>query len=197
MKYLLAALGGFALTSFTFAGGVALAILYLSAEPAESGGSANYASLEFPSEAVKVDAASQNYERIGELPAATAPIIPRANVEPDTDPVTTAALSDGEEVLSDEHVAWCSARYRSYQVEDNSYKPYRGGRRECVSPYYDASDVVGDDGAYQEASLQQGASVDLNLNSDFVADCMSRYRSYRVEDNTYQPYGGGARVQCQ
>lgn len=197
MKYLLAALGGFALTSFTFAGGVALAILYLSAEPAESGGSANYASLEFPSEAVKVDAASQNYERIGELPAATAPIIPRANVEPDTDPVTTAALSEIEVDggLSDEHVAWCSSRYRSYQVEDNSYQPYRGARRECVSPYYDANDVVSDEGAYQEASLQQGGSANLNL--DFVADCMSRYRSYRVEDNTYQPYGGGARVQCQ
>ncbi|NMA99841.1 MAG: BA14K family protein [Phyllobacteriaceae bacterium] len=197
MKYLLAALGGFALTSLTFAGGVAIAILYLSAEPAESGGGANYASLEFPSEAVKVDVASQSYERIGELPAATAPIVPRRNVDADTDSMATAALSEieGGETLSDEHVAWCSARYRSYQVDDNSYQPYRGGRRECVSPYYDANDVVSDDGAYQEASLQQGASADLT--SEFVAACMSRYRSYRVEDNTYQPYGGGARVQCQ
>jgi hypothetical protein len=27
--------------------------------------------------------------------------------------------------------------------------------------------------------------------------CYARYRSYRVEDNSYQPYGGGARRQCE
>jgi len=27
--------------------------------------------------------------------------------------------------------------------------------------------------------------------------CYARYRSYRVEDNTYQPYGGGPRRQCK
>ncbi|MBX3531054.1 MAG: BA14K family protein [Rhizobiaceae bacterium] len=34
------------------------------------------------------------------------------------------------------HVRWCSAKYRSYRAWDNSFQPYRGGRRECVSPYY-------------------------------------------------------------
>ena len=33
------------------------------------------------------------------------------------------------------HVAWCSQRYRSYRAYDNSYQPYNGPRRECVSPY--------------------------------------------------------------
>ncbi len=33
------------------------------------------------------------------------------------------------------HVAWCQARYRSYRVGDNSFQPYHGPRRVCVSPY--------------------------------------------------------------
>ena len=27
--------------------------------------------------------------------------------------------------------------------------------------------------------------------------CSERYRSYRPEDNSYQPYGGGSRRQCE
>lgn len=34
------------------------------------------------------------------------------------------------------HEEWCFARYRSYQVEDNSYQPFAGGpRRQCQSPF--------------------------------------------------------------
>jgi len=32
------------------------------------------------------------------------------------------------------HADWCSARYRSYQAYDNTFQPYNGGRRQCVSP---------------------------------------------------------------
>jgi hypothetical protein len=32
---------------------------------------------------------------------------------------------------------------------------------------------------------------------DHVSDCFSRYRSYRLADNSYQPFGGGPRQQCQ
>jgi hypothetical protein len=34
------------------------------------------------------------------------------------------------------HVAWCYNRYRSYRAYDNSYQPFNGPRRECISPYY-------------------------------------------------------------
>lgn len=34
------------------------------------------------------------------------------------------------------HVRWCSNRYRSYRAWDNSFQPYHGGRRQCVSPYF-------------------------------------------------------------
>lgn len=34
------------------------------------------------------------------------------------------------------HVEWCYNRYRSYRDWDNTFQPYNGPRRECVSPYY-------------------------------------------------------------
>ncbi len=36
---------------------------------------------------------------------------------------------------SDAHEEWCFDRYRSYRAYDNTYQPYRGGRRYCRSPY--------------------------------------------------------------
>ncbi len=33
------------------------------------------------------------------------------------------------------HVNWCHARYRSYRSWDNTFQPYNGPRRQCVSPY--------------------------------------------------------------
>ncbi|WP_209427490.1 BA14K family protein [Pararhodobacter sp. SW119] len=38
-------------------------------------------------------------------------------------------------VLSSNHLNWCRNRWRSYRVVDNSYQPYNGPRRVCVSPY--------------------------------------------------------------
>jgi Ni/Co efflux regulator RcnB len=37
--------------------------------------------------------------------------------------------------LAKAHVRWCQERWRSYRVSDNSYQPYNGPRRTCVSPY--------------------------------------------------------------
>ena len=33
------------------------------------------------------------------------------------------------------HIDWCYGRYRSYRASDNTYQPYNGPRRQCVSPY--------------------------------------------------------------
>ncbi|RCS25215.1 BA14K family protein [Phyllobacterium salinisoli] len=33
------------------------------------------------------------------------------------------------------HTQWCYNRYRSYRAYDNTYQPYNGPRRQCVSPY--------------------------------------------------------------
>ena len=46
------------------------------------------------------------------------------------------ALNDRSSVrVSDRHIRWCANRYRSYRASDNSYKPNRGPRRSCNSPY--------------------------------------------------------------
>jgi hypothetical protein len=36
---------------------------------------------------------------------------------------------------SSAHVQWCYDRWRSYRAWDNTYQPYYGPRRQCVSPY--------------------------------------------------------------
>ncbi|OHV77991.1 BA14K family protein [Ensifer sp. LCM 4579] len=33
------------------------------------------------------------------------------------------------------HTRWCYARYRSYRAYDNTFQPYHGPRRACISPY--------------------------------------------------------------
>lgn len=38
--------------------------------------------------------------------------------------------------MASRHIDWCYDQYRSYREWDNSWKPLRGPRRECVSPYY-------------------------------------------------------------
>lgn len=38
--------------------------------------------------------------------------------------------------LSHAHVRWCDAKYRSYRHSDNTFQPYHGSRKQCVSPYY-------------------------------------------------------------
>ncbi|WP_292896336.1 BA14K family protein [Nitratireductor sp.] len=33
------------------------------------------------------------------------------------------------------HLAWCDSKYRSFRASDNTFQPYRGPRKHCVSPY--------------------------------------------------------------
>ncbi|WP_299816592.1 BA14K family protein [uncultured Roseibium sp.] len=35
-----------------------------------------------------------------------------------------------------QHVAWCSDRYRSYRAQNNTFQPFKGQRRLCSSPYF-------------------------------------------------------------
>ena len=39
-------------------------------------------------------------------------------------------------VLPRAHVSWCQSRYRSYRAWDNTFQPYRGPRRQCVSVFF-------------------------------------------------------------
>lgn len=46
-----------------------------------------------------------------------------------------AIANDRGYVGGGSHVNWCANRYRSYRAYDNTYQPYNGPRRQCVSPY--------------------------------------------------------------
>jgi len=35
----------------------------------------------------------------------------------------------------DGHIEWCYRHYRSYRPSDNTFQPYHGPRRPCISPY--------------------------------------------------------------
>lgn len=130
---------------------------------------------------------------------------------------TTTPNAAGEPLLSEAHLEWCSSRYRSYRPRDNSYTPYSGGRRQCESPFAanmaldsppaeDVSpppteeDSFAEDDAYPEGyGVEQAAAGNVPGygTSEHAASCFARYRSYRPEDNTYQPFGGGPRQQCE
>jgi hypothetical protein len=38
-------------------------------------------------------------------------------------------------VYGNSHVQWCANRYRSYSPRSDTYQPYNGPRRRCISPY--------------------------------------------------------------
>lgn len=35
----------------------------------------------------------------------------------------------------DYHIEWCLDRYRSYDIRSDTYQPFEGPRRRCISPY--------------------------------------------------------------
>ncbi|RWM19496.1 MAG: BA14K family protein [Mesorhizobium sp.] len=50
--------------------------------------------------------------------------------------ITSAIVNQPRRIYrGDAHVEWCYSRYRSYRAYDNTYQPYYGPRRQCISPY--------------------------------------------------------------
>ena len=197
MKYLVAALSGFAITVGVFVGGVAFAITYLSAETVPVQRPRLDASLELPTGVRRIDVAQQDYERIEERPAPemiAAPSDVEAAASIEIDDISTAALPPQETTLNPEHVAWCHERYRSYRPDTNTYRAYSGDNRECISPFL--ADEIAIEAAAQSEFFNDATSAGMP-RLEHVESCFARYRSYRPEDNTYQPYGGGPRVPCE
>ena len=163
------------------------------------------------SEPVRIDRMAQAYPRedtvLPDLDTAVASneagqfAAPTTRVASDAGAATElASATSATGGLPDAHVAWCAARYRSYQPEDNTYQPFSGPRRNCVSPDETPSNSVAAVDEEQsadrvEASMPASATTDATLR-DHVAWCGARYSSYRPEDNTYQPFSGPRRI-CQ
>lgn len=232
MKSLLAIAIGFVTTLAVFGSGIALAMFVMMPAPEgrPNAGGEDVASV-WTSIPRQVERGAQGLERIAAvLPAGVSPVNAAEADEADdmiagetgapvsVSSMTTAALpaeedpitDDDVQMLMDAHVAWCHERYRSYREADNSYQPYSGGRRDCVSPHLgdltfadgaaEAVNVAGyvaDDGAGSPAGDPWRELGLVDMSPAHVDDCLRRYRSYRVEDNSYQPYGGGPRRQCE
>lgn len=242
MKALLGIVGGFMVSMGMFALGLGMAVYFLAVEPVRAPGPSVDAAQLWPSEPRSVDAQDQDLQRVGAAPAAPDPNAGAGGADgqsgrPGTgaeiaaapgpgsaapvavDTIATGALPEVEAgepeapVMSEAHLDWCAGRYRSYRPRDNSYTPYGGGRRTCVSPYSDDITAAAEtlspppaeddayaeegEGAFLEAETISDAGAYAAVPEEHIDYCFSRYRSYRPEDNSYQPYGGGPRRQCE
>lgn len=220
MKTLAAIIASVLLSVVTFSIGVFGAILYLSTpEPASISRTAGVSDLwttepiivaRNPLERAAARQVSASHTEWGNPSNETV----EQTVLPDSEPdgFVTGSIADAEDqramTLSREHVQWCVSRYNSYRADDGTYQPYSGKRRPCVSPYIALETEIRDQdgGAAEEVLLSAHRSLgesDQNVAivtadiDDHVRRCSARYRSYRSEDNTYQPYSGGPRRQCR
>ncbi|RWA60989.1 BA14K family protein [Mesorhizobium sp.] len=229
MKPLLGILGGFVLTLTIFASGLAFATWLLAAKPVGVVAPSQSVAELWTRNAERVGAAKEALERV---PARPVPADPKpaeaakpeigpevtASIEPPADEAPAAA-GEGAEATMDlpaSHVEWCESRYRSYRLDDNSYRSYSGEQRPCVSPYLDAGAadqgyVKVRDTSMKAAAMDgfattyqgwpgddtSGEGASAGVSADHIDYCFSRYRSYRPEDNSYQPYDGGPRQQCE
>ncbi|MCP9232629.1 BA14K family protein [Mesorhizobium sp. LMG 17147] len=211
MKALFAIFGGFVLTLAVFASGLAFATWLLIAKPVRPAAPVSSVAELWAKDPRPVNSASQRLER---LPARPVPVR-TSEVDRTARPADTAAASTPDttatgsikpavkerQTLPVAHVEWCASRYRSYRPNDNRYTSYSGQQRPCISPYLD----ITNDGSYVEASdtspiegyPRPDETGDAGFSSDHVQYCFGRYRSYRPEDNSYQPYSGGPRRQCE
>jgi hypothetical protein len=164
-----------------------------------------------------LDTAPRNAADANRSPGNSAPLQTVDDPAQATDPTTTAAMSPDEPepqaapATNAAHVEWCSRHYRSYDPADNGYSSYSGVRRECVSPYSDgmahadsavsgnmvSSNVSGEGAPALVSSAAADEMPGGYPDPHHVQSCSDRYRSYRPEDNSYQPFGGGPRQQCE
>jgi hypothetical protein len=222
MKFLVAILSGFSVTLAVFAAGALTAIFFVNAEPVPARSLDLDTTALWTNKAVSVNTPARDLERIPARPVRQPPDTegqaqvpsrgpePIGNPEPATDPTISAATSPQPTLaMNTDHVEWCSERYRSYDPADNSYNTYSGMRRECISPYSETpggtelpsngtETVILAEGAPEfVSSANSDEMTGAYLGREHVQSCFERYRSYQPEDNTYQPYGGGPRQQCE
>ena len=207
MKTLWVIVGSVALSLVMFGTGLVAATAFFSAEPERHAAMNMDTTGLWTSKAVRVNTAAQELVRLPDRPLSDAAReLATKPAEPVDDVVTGSTKAEPQMVDSKAnaaHLDWCSSRYRSYNPDDNTYRPFSGGKRPCISPYQV-------DGATQRVRSSgngdpSGGTADLlsyvveeaRPTSAHAASCFERYQSYRPSDNTYQPYGGGARQECR
>jgi hypothetical protein len=209
MKLVLSVLGALVLGVVVFfSGGVVATATLAGGDPQKREPLPSVTSL-WTTEPVKVDAIDRTLERLPARNAADKPSFDTAavRIEPRQES-TPSAISSGQQdgvgtrdraEANPAHVAWCESRYRSFSRGDNSYTSFSGQRRACLSPFLRNNGANADSVAQVETQAQRYAATEpqgAGSDAKHVQSCFSRYRSYRPEDNSYQPSGGGARRQC-
>lgn len=203
MKPLLAAMAGFVVALGLFAGGIAVATGVIMVDEAPRARVAGDVAEVWTAKPRPVDVAAQDFERIGPAVIADAGVDSVTTAALPTPAIADGAIDEGLAELRAAHEEWCSRRYRSYDPATDSYRPYRGGTSPCLSPY--SQELTAEQAAIRDEPVfaQDVAAYPASHDGEsmppqrHVRDCLSRYRSYRVEDNSYQPYGGGPRRQCE
>ncbi|MER9328704.1 BA14K family protein [Mesorhizobium sp. M0488] len=203
MRAILGLVCGFVLTLAVFGSGLVFAAWLLAAKPAHQARPTVSVAELWTKKARPVDKAAQKLQRVPAEQPAPSDIAPKVQPAAPDPTVTGSVASAAEQAeLPATHVRWCADRYRSYRPDDNSYLSYSGQQRPCISPYFEAADRVAQPPAASyvednEPGLGNYAATDDGASADHIDYCFSRYRSYRPEDNSYQPYSGGPRRQCQ
>ncbi|MBZ9821613.1 BA14K family protein [Mesorhizobium sp. CA4] len=93
----------------------------------------------------------------------------------------------GQAVANDRQTAAADDQTSDDQAETDGYAPTGDG---YVTTY---------GGPPEEISPEAGAvrAQGRQISAAHIDDCFSRYRSYDPQDNTYQPFDGGPRRQCE
>jgi hypothetical protein len=137
-------------------------------------------------EPTRVDPALQTYERLPPALSTYAMADDRSNAakRPAAAERVVANIPPPSVKRSAEHLNWCASHYRSFDPRTNTYRSFRGQVRVCQPPSEKSTDTV--------ASTTSAADAPL-ANAGIW--CANRYKSYRAEDNTYQP-SDGPRMRC-
>ncbi len=217
MKPFLAVAAGFVASFGMFVIGLFVTTTYLTAEPVDRKPLSGEVADLWTAVPKPVDQGSQQLQRIappvveqaeaaGSAPAPVDAMQTSALQPPSGNtPEDSAPWDPKVAELQTAHVEWCADRYRSYDPANDSYRSFSGQVRTCVSPY--SEEIPEQTGALSEqpvgqmeeqpARLQYASGTAFEADPDHISYCLSRYRSYSPDDNSYQPYGGGPRRQCQ
>ncbi|WP_075292955.1 BA14K family protein [Pararhizobium arenae] len=137
---------------------------------------------------VRVDLSRQSYERLPPVYSTYVTNPSPGKVAQGRPRRPAPGIVEIQPSFSTAHVNWCVDRYRSYDAATNTYRSYSGQTRSCDSPYINQRAAKAGERPGADPRFVAYGAENLRL-----AWCSARYRSYRADDNTYQPYSGPRR----
>jgi hypothetical protein len=137
---------------------------------------------------VRIDQSRQTYERLPPVYSTYVTNPAPAKIAQSRPRRLAPRVAEIQPSFSAAHLDWCAHRYRSYDAATNTYRSYSGQIRACESPHADQLATTNGERIGADPRFVAYGAENLRL-----AWCAARYRSYRADDNTYQPYDGPRR----